>query len=577
MDRQHEDIVLVAKVGIIVAARMGSSRFPGKPLQRLMGREILGIILDRVRSLCPNVDLSVATSDEAADDEIEKFCYLEGVPCFRGSEDRVADRLIAAAKKRHLDFMVRMNGDRPLFDDENLIFAIRLAAANVYDFISNKLDNQAVVKPGFTTEVFRVNALERTLVEDGAESDQEHVTTALYRNADKLRCFTLSNELTYCSSELQLEGYALDTIDDLKSLEKLLLRVGKLRTVRVSDFARSDSSGWAPNVPFLIAEIGGNHEGDFEYAKRLTELAAKSRAHSVKFQLYTGDSLVNPILSPDRNRHFKKFELTLEQHEALAQMCVDAGKIYSASVWNYEHLEALDQYLGYYKVGSGDLTNWHLIKEFASREKPIVLSTGLAQLGEVVQVVNYIRRISDYYEHKNNLVVLQCTSMYPIGAEDANLSVMPMLEESLDCAVGYSDHTVGLEALKSAVSRGATTLEFHFTDDRAGKEFRDQKCSKTKQEIESVWQFIEDHVALTGSPIKQPTPVEISTDHVTSFRRAVYYNKPIPAGQVVTEHDISFLRPANDLHPHVATKLILGRKLTRDVNQFDPVSGEDST
>lgn len=565
--------MLIPKVGIVVLARMGSSRLPGKALTPIAGRELLGVILDRVRYLAPRIPLTVATTINSEDQAIEDFCCLEGVTCFRGSELMVADRLIEASQAMSLDYAVRMNGDRPLFDDENLLFAIRLAETGQYDFISNKLVGCPPVTPGMTTEAISISRLQELLDNFGSEEDQEHVTTVMYRRQSAINCFPLTGELSYNPERLPLPSYAVDTPEDVDRAENIFLKAKKMKSLRISEFtaAAATSPQSSKQEPFLIAEIGGNHEGDFEYARRLTELAVRSPAHSVKFQLYTGDTLVNSEVSPDRHRHFKKFELDVEQHETLAKICIEGGKIYSASVWNEVHLEALDPYMGYYKIGSGDLTNWELLKKFAVREKPIVLSTGLAWLGEAVQVVEYLRKISSFYAEPGSLSVLQCTSMYPIGPEDANLACMDMLRDTLSCDVGYSDHTVGTQALKAAISMGAEALEFHFTDDREGKDFRDQKCSKTLDEVAEVYEHILEHRQLEGSAIKKPTEIEIATDHVSSFRRAAYYSRDLCKGTTVAEDDICFLRPVGKLHPYIATKRLVGAKLTVDVKSRQEV------
>ena len=136
--------------------------------------------------------------------------------------------------------------------------------------------------------------------------------------------------------------------------------------------------------PLLIAEIGGNHEGDFGYAKRLTKLAIDSDADVVKFQMYSGNTLVNPVEAPDRHKHFKKFELSKQQYIELAEMVTQAGKMFMASIWNVEMIDWVDKYNPIYKIGSGDLLTWPLLAHLATRNKPIILSTGLATEEEVM-------------------------------------------------------------------------------------------------------------------------------------------------------------------------------------------------
>jgi len=293
--------------------------------------------------------------------------------------------------------------------------------------------------------------------------------------------------------------------------------------------------------PLLIAEIGGNHEGDFEYAKRLTELAIASKADFVKFQIYTGDTLVSKLEGAQRNEHFKKFELTPDQHIELASLCKSHNVGYMASVWDPEAIGWIDDYISIYKIGSGDLTAYPVLKATAKRNKPILLSTGLANEQEVLDTIAYLQKVNPLYLNKEYLAVLQCTSMYPIPFSDANLNVMTQLKEKTGCTIGYSDHTEGSEALAIAVAMGAEVLEFHFTDSREGKTFRDHKVSLTKEEVWGLRERIAQIKDLRGNSDKTPLPVE--GDHVSSFRRAVYPLKDIPAGKVIEESDLTTLRP----------------------------------
>ncbi|EIM77274.1 N-acetylneuraminate synthase [Nitritalea halalkaliphila LW7] len=256
--------------------------------------------------------------------------------------------------------------------------------------------------------------------------------------------------------------------------------------------------------PLLIAEIGGNHEGNFDYALELTRLALKSGADAVKFQIYTGDTLVSSVESPDRNSHFKKFELSRDQHLALAKMVLDAGKFYVASVWDLTSLDWIHPYISFYKIGSGDLTAYPMIKAIVAKRKPILLSTGLATEDEVKKCVQYISDSDTFYKLPGNLAVLQCTSMYPITQGDANLHVMSRFQTLFNLPVGYSDHTEGSLALEVAVAMGAQILEFHFTDSREGKSFRDHRVSLTCEEVIELRAKIDSIQALKALMKKCP-------------------------------------------------------------------------
>lgn len=315
--------------------------------------------------------------------------------------------------------------------------------------------------------------------------------------------------------------------------------------------------------PLLIAEIGGNHEGDFEYAKKLAQLAIDTNVDYVKFQIYSGDTLVSSLESPDRNKHFKKFELTQEQHRELAQMVINAGLLYTSSVWDVNAMDWIDEYISLYKIGSGDLTAYPVLRETALKGKPMIISTGLSHEQEVLDAVAFIQSVNPIYKNKEMLAVLQCTSMYPINPSDANLSVMGRLREVTGLTIGYSDHTEGSKALQYAVAMGAEVLEFHFTDSREGKQFRDHKVSLTPNEIKELIDEIGLIQQYQGNRTKMPVQIEEENGHVQSFRRAVYPSRDIKAGEVFTNDNLTVLRPAHGIDAREFDNLI-GKKATKD-------------
>lgn len=318
--------------------------------------------------------------------------------------------------------------------------------------------------------------------------------------------------------------------------------------------------------PLLIAEIGGNHEGDFEYAKQLTQLAIEADVDYIKFQLYSGDTLVSRVENPIRNKHFKKFELSKEKYIELAKMCEAAGKKFMASVWNPDYFEWIDPYMPVYKIGSGDMTAYPVLKATAALKKPIILSTGLSSLEDVLGSVAFIQSCDPIYKDPNMLSILQCTAMYPIPFEDANLSVMQTYREKTGLPVGYSDHTVGAKALEISVAMGAQILEFHFTDSREGKTFRDHQVSLTRDETLELIKAIKDIKALQGNADKKPLPIE--GEHPVTFRRAVYPKTDIPSGTVIEEKHLIYLRPMHgiDAREYVS---IIGKKCVRDLKAHE--------
>ena len=329
------------------------------------------------------------------------------------------------------------------------------------------------------------------------------------------------------------------------------------------------------NPVFFIAEIGGNHEGDFEYAKKLTNLAIESGADAVKFQFYTGDTLVNKIEAPDRNKHFKKFELSDDQNLKLIEIVNKFKKVIPmASIWNEKMLKIFDPYLSIHKVGSGDLTCYPMLSAIANTNKPIILSTGLSSLKEVSDAVTFISKCNPTYIEDKKLALLQCTSSYPTPDEDVNLNAMITLKKEFGLPVGYSDHTLGSEAIEIAVSLGAEIIEKHFTDTRDNKIFRDHKVSLTYNEVKEVLLKFAKIKNLLGSYDKKLTNSEKMSNHQISFRRSVYSNCKIMKGEKLTLNNLEVLRPNHGISASEFYKL-LGKKAFKDIRANSPILEED--
>ncbi len=328
------------------------------------------------------------------------------------------------------------------------------------------------------------------------------------------------------------------------------------------------------NAVFFIAEIGGNHEGNFEYAQRLTQLALDSGADAIKFQFYTGDSLVSKLESPDRNAHFKKFELSNQQNLMLINMVQDGGAIPMASVWSLDMLQWANPYLPFHKVGSGDLTCYPMLAALAKTKKPIILSTGLSSLDEVDSAVKYIEKCDASYITDRKLALLQCTSSYPTPDEDVNLAAMLTLKKEFGLPVGYSDHTLGSEAIEAAVGMGAEIIEKHFTDTRVNKTFRDHMIALTSDEVKASLIRMSRISLFTGVNEKKLTNSEREAEHHISFRRSIYASQSIKAGEALTEDNLTVLRPFQGI---CASRFddILGSVAKRDFFTYEAINEND--
>lgn len=321
----------------------------------------------------------------------------------------------------------------------------------------------------------------------------------------------------------------------------------------------------------LIAEIGGNHEGDFGLAKEILFSALETDVEVVKFQIYTGDSLVNKVVSPSRNQHFKKFALMVDQYHELAEITEAYGKEFNASIWDINLFKEFDKYLKFIKIGSGDMTNYPLLRQMASTGLPMVLSTGLATYSEVQEVVSFLKKENGIYKSEQNLCILQCTSMYPIPKSEANLHVLSSYRD-LGVSIGYSDHTIGIDALATAYSLGAHTLEFHFTLEKLrSRSFRDHKVSLTAPDVEALIHRLYEIDSMLGDSIKRPTKSEVESGHLKSFRRGVYLKRNFLKGEIVSMDDLVFLRPQMGISAK-NFELILNKRCKIDLKSLDPLS-----
>lgn len=324
------------------------------------------------------------------------------------------------------------------------------------------------------------------------------------------------------------------------------------------------------NGPMLIAEVGGNHEGNFNYAKKLVKLAIKSGVDVVKLQIYKGDELASRYEAKKSNKHYKKFELTKEQHIHLAEICKKNKVIYAASVWDNDSINWIDKYIKFYKIGSGDLTAFPIIENIVKKNKPIILSTGLSTLREIKRTINFILTKNKKYKNSNMLSLLQCTSTYPTLDNEVNLNVIKTLKEKTNLSVGYSHHNKGSLALLTAYALGAEILEFHFTDTRKGKKFRDHKISLNYDETKRLIKDIKKMGLLFGKFTKKPTKSEISSGQITSFRRAVYSKKFLKAGEKLSNTNLVCLRPNFGLDPRDLKKN-LGKKVKKNTFPFQRI------
>jgi len=300
--------------------------------------------------------------------------------------------------------------------------------------------------------------------------------------------------------------------------------------------------------PYFIAEVGGNHGGDAEKAKEYVRAAADTGVDSVKFQLYRAETLITrdreplPLAGDEYDTQFERFKsLELERSEwrEIATLTEDLGMIFSASVFSKELANFAAELSPFIKIASGDLTNIPLLKHVSNIGKPIVMSTGFATDSEIREA---FRAVDD-----DLLTLLHCIGSYPTEDEDVNLAFMSTLREQFNVPVGYSDHTIGTLAVKSAVACGATVIEKHFTLDKS-QEVGDHRLSANPVEMTEIVEDCNRIADMIGSG-ERASAFEPETKIKTEMRRSLATKRDIAAGETITEDDLICLRPEIGLAP----------------------------
>lgn len=317
----------------------------------------------------------------------------------------------------------------------------------------------------------------------------------------------------------------------------------------------------------MIAEAGVNHDGDPERAHALLDAAADAGADAVKFQAFRTDDLVAddaPAAPYQREAGaetqrdlLRGLELAPDTFAALARHARERGVVFFASVFDGLSLDALDRIgVDAYKVASPDVANPLLLEAVGSRRRPVILSTGTADLAEVGAAVATLRRVG-----VRDLVLLQCTSAYPAPADEANLRAMATMREAFGVSVGFSDHTCGDEVALAAVALGASVLEKHLTLDRslAGP---DHAASLEPGELAQLVTRVRTVEAALGDGVKRPTPTEL--DNARSVRRSLAAATDLAAGTTLERAMLTALRPGTGI-PAADIDDVVGRRLRRAV------------
>jgi pseudaminic acid synthase len=329
--------------------------------------------------------------------------------------------------------------------------------------------------------------------------------------------------------------------------------------------------------PFVIAEMSGNHNQSLERAMKLVEAAAGAGAHALKLQTYTADTMTLNVDRPDFRINddsslwngsnlydlYKLAYTPWEWHSPIMKRAQELGLICFSSAFDESAVDFLeDLNIPAYKIASFENNHLPLIRKVAATGKTMIISSGMATLGELEEAVTTARRAGN-----EQLILLKCTSTYPASPADSNIRTIPHLRQLFDCEVGLSDHTLGIGVAVGAVAQGATVIEKHFTLDRADGGV-DSQFSLEPHELRALVEETERAWQALGKVSYGPTAEERKS---LIFRRSLYVAKDMKQGEAFNADNLRVVRPGNGLPPRYFEQL-LGVHVTRDVVMGEAVA-----
>ena len=306
----------------------------------------------------------------------------------------------------------------------------------------------------------------------------------------------------------------------------------------------------------IIAEAGVNHNGSLKMAKKLIDVASDAGVDYVKFQTFKADELVTKnaekseyqkttaFQKQSQYEMLKKLELDRDSHIDLVSYCKNKKVDFISTPFDIGSINLLDELnIPLYKIPSGEITNLPYLEHIGSKNKPIIMSTGMSNLKEIREALNIL-----YFSglEKNDITLLHCNSEYPTPFEDVNLKAMLTMKNEFNLSVGYSDHTIGIEISVAAVAMGAEVIEKHFTLDK-NLSGPDHSASLSPIELKNMANAIRNIDRSIGNGIKRPSKSEIK--NIQSIRKSIVSKTNIKEGDVFSDKNLAVKRPGKGISP----------------------------
>ncbi len=324
---------------------------------------------------------------------------------------------------------------------------------------------------------------------------------------------------------------------------------------------------------FVLAEIGINHDGSVSKAKELIDASIEAGADGVKFQYIIPEKLVNPVIfdegickeNPVINI-FKKYQLNESQFIEIAEYCQKRGTQFLCTAFDETGLDFIDGLTTAHKIASGDITHIPLLKEAGSKKKPVILSTGMADIHIIRQAVNAIKDGGG-----REIILLHCVSCYPPEDNELNLRSITSIINEFGYPTGFSDHSTGITAAIAAYALGARFIEKHVTFNSKDPG-ADHAMSIEMPDFETMIKELRRMEKMMGSGVKKPCPREIEISR--GAFRGVYAARNIKKGTVFNEKDFILVRPASRFKP-ADIYTIIGKTVLRDIAEGEPLREGD--
>lgn len=325
---------------------------------------------------------------------------------------------------------------------------------------------------------------------------------------------------------------------------------------------------------FIIAEAGVNHNGSFELACRLVDAAKKAGVDCIKFQTFKSENLVSKTAQKAHYQKnttgdgsqvdmLRKLELSYEDFLGLKAYCDKIGICFLSTPFDLDSIAFLDSIdMPFWKIPSGEVTNYPYLVALAKTGKPIVMSTGMCNLSEIKNAVSVLKD-----NGAQEIKLLHCNTEYPTPFEDVNLNAMITMRDAFGLEIGYSDHTNGIEVPIAAVALGAKVIEKHFTLDR-NMEGPDHKASLEPDELAQMVQSIRNIEKAMGTGEKMPSPSE--QKNIFIARKSIVAKRDIKSGETFSEENLTVKRPGNGISP-MKWNDVIGTKACRDFEKDEMI------